>query len=753
MGGLLLPRRLVFVAAVFFAIALVALCIAANVLPDSSRAAVGDNRLFVCTAAAARGELPGRASIPGQDSSMILWSIILAAKFAHGAFVASDERRSGLARDAELIPFFQFVVQFLFYLFKLRGQTLALCMHEEDAGGLRVEFPLRTAAWFSFGLNTVVVFSLPGVTGPAVQIGFWGAIVSACLLCACALVTNDEGRSGLFGVAYLVLPLLFVSILVQGRATMHKLQSSTTYSLRYFVCGYLSGRILKYALNIGRWNNWLSGTRLEELLPIGEVLSILAGSLICDAVASKSYLEQAASGAVSAAAMGASRKAADSRQAVLRYLFHELRVPLNSILLTVDDSCEELAVVAAALSGSFDGQKSSETSSEDLLRRVRHVFSSLTSTTAAAVGLSRLCDEYLTLEKIDSGRFVIESRAMDLKQVLATTRHVFRAQYAAKSLTLATTVDDALPSRIVADPDRLRQCVANYLSNACKFSLPGGTVAVDVSLVYQERVPVSERAAPFPHGGHSTSTVVPVPHAPGSLTPFVRIAVKDAGVGISNEDQEKLFQPFQQISAGALQKGNGTGLGLSIVRMIAGLMGGRAGCTSAPGSGSEFFILLPLVEATDGIASLRSPSHSASMAVLDAPPEPVLTCAIIDDVETNRIFLSRLLKRNGVETVHLGSDGVDAVDLGRRLGNDIMLWLLDEEMPRKKGSEAIQELRAMGVSATIISVTGNALEEDQDKLLASGADGVCTKPVHLEVLKKLLLRHGLQLGPSVLPTG
>jgi signal transduction histidine kinase/CheY-like chemotaxis protein len=518
-----------------------------------------------------------------------------------------------------------------------------------------------------------------------------------------------------------------------------------------------------------------------------------------------------------------------AQRQILRYLFHELRVPLNTIVLGIRESEEQVEELAAAIG--------TRTSSVEFPQKlVGSMRQTLVACESGAMSMGVILDDFLSLEKIEAGAYVLETVPTDILKLVEDTGSRFKSAMAATGIALRFRTPSTLPGPVSVDPYKLRQCVSNFLSNAIKFSRPRwseeptSTITIVVRVVYaaapegagmtdesggspsprtagpvwtrRRRFPVVSSSDEPPHTAFDASEAAPVrppalyeralafidsaisyegmlhdtqqPAAvtspeeaaiavtreslsdgPGpGLSPFIYISVIDEGVGISEEDQGQLFQPFQQIQAGAQQKGNGTGLGLSIVRRIVELMGGRVGVVSEVGVGSEFYLCVPLVVAAEREDAVVDASN-VRIGVDDSAPSPlppaahltiVTNAVVVDDVKSNRMFLGRLLERRGVKTVHTCEDGVDAVEFAKALAAagrlaEVQLWLLDEEMPRMNGSEAITQLRALGVSATIISVTGNALLLDQDKLRQAGADVVCTKPLDIRGLQAELKRH------------
>jgi signal transduction histidine kinase len=448
----------------------------------------------------------------------------------------------------------------------------------------------------------------------------------------------------------------------------------------------------------------------------------------------------------------------------------------------------------------------------------------------SAASMTKLLNDFLSLEKVEEGKFELEVVDFAPREMVRDAARMFANPLAARQLTLTTDISAAVPATMRGDVHKLRQVLCNFLSNAIKFSPAGGTIAVRV-----------DREAP-PLSATTASPALP------SSSSSVRFQVADEGVGISAEDQRKLFTPFVQIQAGAQQKGNGTGLGLSISSKIVELSGGRVGVRSGEGgaAGTTFFMVVPedgppqpppppppppraqqtsggggapegaaplpsagsglLSAGEDGVglaeAAVAGPGSSPSRigggslgvgggggggirggggvsasprAAVSAPPpplqplRPLRVAVVVDDVLSNRELFGRLLERHGVDTLHFAEDGRAALDLAGALAarapvgarspspaqapapapanalEEVQAWFLDQEMPRLDGHGAARALRARGVTAPIIGVTGNALLQDKRAFVTAGADAVLTKPVCSADVEAAIAPFGLRL--------
>ena len=251
--------------------------------------------------------------------------------------------------------------------------------------------------------------------------------------------------------------------------------------------------------------------------------------------------------------------ASQMKSSFLANMSHEIRTPLHGVI-----------GAAELLRGTRldDGQ--------------RHVLSVLRRSSAA---LLSLVDDVLDFSKLEAGRMRVEHERFDLHDAVHDAAEVFSAQAEAKGVDLLSHCAAGLPASCMGDAARLRQILHNLVGNAVKFT---------------ERGEVRVFAAPEPG-------------ADG--TPWVRIAVRDTGIGMTEEQTSRLFEAFAQADVSTTRRFGGTGLGLSIARELAALLGGRIEVQSQPGVGSSFMLLLPL---TDAASAPAQPPSLAGVEVIVA---------------------------------------------------------------------------------------------------------------------------------------
>jgi PAS domain S-box-containing protein len=321
--------------------------------------------------------------------------------------------------------------------------------------------------------------------------------------------------------------------------------------------------------------------------------------------------------------------------------------------------------------------------------------------------LLSLINSILDLSKIESGNIEIERIEFPLQEVVDEVALLMRERALEKRLAFST----ACPGKLgfLSDPTRLRQILANLLDNAIKFTPPGGTVALSV------------RLGPVPENDHDE---------PQRL--YFEIA--DTGIGISEAQQARLFQPFVQADDSTTRRFGGTGLGLAISRHLARLLGGDIDLHSSPGCGSTFTLHLPY--ATESAAS----PHSAAPAPPDAPLSAYIL--LVDDSEDLQLLLAHVLQRAGA-TVDSATDGTDAVRKTLAALTDNRpydLILMDIQMPGMDGNTAAGHLRAQGIRTPIIALSAAAMQQNRDVSITAGCNDFLVKPIDtgrlLEVIRK-----------------
>ena len=282
-----------------------------------------------------------------------------------------------------------------------------------------------------------------------------------------------------------------------------------------------------------------------------------------------------------------------------------------------------------------------------------------------------------------------------------------------KALDLVAMLDGALPELLVGDESRLRQILLNLIGNAVKFTERGGIVV---------------RGGLRPGAGEDQM--------------LLRIEVVDTGIGLSDDQQRIVFEPFVQADASIQRRFGGTGLGLAICRRLARLSGGDVGVVSQAGAGSCFWLALP-------VTLDQAPAVEAPPVVAGVAGKRLL---VVDDEPANRFLLGELLRAQGAVVVE-AAGGEGALDILSRITVDAVL--MDMRMPDMDGLETTRRLRRQGRATRavpVLGVTANAWPEDIAACHEAGMDDVVVKPIVIEKLLQalvVLLGGGRVAEPAV----
>ncbi len=343
----------------------------------------------------------------------------------------------------------------------------------------------------------------------------------------------------------------------------------------------------------------------------------------------------------------------------------------------------------------------------------------------SAEALLTLINDILDFSKIEAGRVELESIPFDLKKTLDDVLELIAPTARDKGLELIVGCPGGHGPNVVGDPGRIRQILLNLVSNAVKFT-EMGSVRVDIGV------------APLDGG-----------------TAAMRIEVEDTGIGIDPSRIGQLFERFTQADSSVSRRYGGTGLGLSIVKQLVDFMGGSIEARSQVGQGSVFVCTLPVgVPAACTKAAASASEAPAEKVEAGRPPEARHVLLVEDNLVNQRVSL-RLLEKVGCR-VDVAGNGLEAIDCAARRAYDLIL--MDCQMPEMDGLTATSMIRtgcALNRGTPIVALTAHALPEDREACFRAGMNDYLSKPVHPQVLYKMLDRwvrpaagtnglHGLQ---------
>ncbi|MDR2487998.1 MAG: response regulator [Desulfovibrio sp.] len=376
-----------------------------------------------------------------------------------------------------------------------------------------------------------------------------------------------------------------------------------------------------------------------------------------------------------------SESATKAKSEFLARMSHEIRTPMNGII----------GMTYLAMKEKPEGKQ---------LKYLQRIDTS-------AKNLLGVINDILDFSKIEANKLEISSTAFSLSSLLQSVFDIIQVKSQEKGIELVFSVDDDVPDLLEGDSLRLNQICTNICSNALKFTSAGG-IRLRVQLQGRDENGLS-----------------------------LLFSIQDTGIGMSEQEQERIFESFSQADGSTTRKYGGTGLGLAICKSLVQMMGGDIWVSSAPGAGSTFFftVLMQL-----GSPDELEKSASRNAVSEDLPALPHLHVLLVEDNEINQEIAVEILQSMGASVVVAGN-GEEAVRIWETQRFDIIL--MDIQMPIMDGLAATRQIRAgQGQRARtipIIAMTANAMTGDKERSLDAGMNAHITKPLNVEELREALL--------------
>lgn len=375
-------------------------------------------------------------------------------------------------------------------------------------------------------------------------------------------------------------------------------------------------------------------------------------------------------------------QASNLKTSFLANMSHEIRTPMTAVL----------GFAEVLKSGGLSDEEQ-----EDALERIER----------SGRALLKLLDDILDVSKVEAGKIEIQKTRFSPIEITSEVISLLRIQADKKGIDLRLKLPKDFPEIAYSDPMRVRQILTNLIGNALKFTNDG---YVEICL-----------------------------HIEGEYLVF---EIADTGIGISESDRKKLFQPFAQADGSITRRFGGTGLGLILSREIAQALGGSLELVKSESQkGSQFEVRIPAApfeKIIDFSGEEKNELLNTQSTKQNQPDLSGLKILLAEDVVDNQKLVSLYLTSAGVSEIQIAKNGNEAVS--KALNKEFDLILMDIQMPEMDGLQATQKLRKAGYKKPIIALTAHAMFEEVDKTLKAGCNGHLAKPISKETLVETIIQ-------------
>jgi len=423
--------------------------------------------------------------------------------------------------------------------------------------------------------------------------------------------------------------------------------------------------------------------RILFVILVASLVGILVWRILRNTIISRQYEE----------IRKAKEEAEQANRAKSRFLAnmsHEIRTPINTIM-----GMDEMIL----REDPYDVPEGYLSSVTNYARDIK----------GASESLLGLINDLLDISKIESGKMHLVEQEYDTAELLRAIISMIRIRSDEKDLTFERRIDPSLPSRLYGDSGKIRQIVLNLLTNAVKYTREGGlTLSLTVERMEEELC-------------------------------YLKISVKDTGIGVKSGDLEKLFTAYERLDEEKNSAIQGTGLGLDISKRFAELMKGRLWCESEYGKGSEFIFTLtqkivdksPVGEFKDHEETSR---QGAYVPQFTAPDASIL---VVDDNAMNLNVIKGLLKATKMK-VTTAAGGEECLEKLKKASFDVVL--LDHMMPGMDGIETLSRIRETMPDLPVYALTANSTA-GEDFYISKGFKGYLSKPIDSRALESAILKE------------